>query len=59
MTRDEFETGYAERSGITVEWLHEYGRWAAPCDCGEDGCEGWLMLRGATGYPECVRSRAA
>lgn len=45
MTRDEFEQGYAERSGCTVEWLHLHDRWAVPCDCGEAGCEGWQMVR--------------
>ena len=43
MTLDEFETAYAERSGWTVEFLHENGRRGAPCDCGEDICEGWQM----------------
>ena len=43
MTREEFEDGYAGRSGVTVEWLRVNGREAAPCDCGECGCEGWQM----------------
>ena len=41
MTKDEFEKGYAKRSGITVERLGELGLFALPCDCGEDGCKGW------------------
>jgi hypothetical protein len=41
MTAEEFERQYAERSGITVERLRELGRIVAPCDCGEDICEGW------------------
>lgn len=44
MTREEFEQAYAQRSGVTVEWLHEHDRRAYPCDCGEEGCEGWQML---------------
>lgn len=44
MTREEFEQGYAERSGVSVEWLREHGREARPCDCGEDICEGWQMV---------------
>jgi hypothetical protein len=44
VTRDEFEAAYAERSGITVEKLHDLGRWGEPCDCGEEGCEGWQMV---------------
>jgi len=43
MTAEEFERAYAERSGITVERLRELGRIVAPCDCGEEGCEGWQM----------------
>lgn len=40
---DQFEAAYAERSGVTVEWLHEHGRHAKPCHCSEDECEGWQM----------------
>lgn len=43
MTLEEFKNGYAERSGVTVAWLCEHGRLAAPCDCKEDGCIGWQM----------------
>jgi hypothetical protein len=43
ITAEEFERGYAERSGVTIEWLHTHGRYAEPCDCGDDGCEGWQM----------------
>lgn len=41
MTAEEFERQYAERSGITVERLRELGRIVAPCDCGDELCEGW------------------
>lgn len=44
MTKDEFEQGYAARSGVTVDWLHDHGRRGGPCCCGEDDCEGWQML---------------
>jgi len=43
MSGAEFEAAYAERSGVTVEWLHQQGRYAEPCDCGDDFCEGWAM----------------
>lgn len=43
MLKDEFEKGYAERSGITVEDLHKHGQEAVPCDCGEESCRGWAM----------------
>lgn len=43
MTKGEFETQYAEASGVTVAWLRFHGRYAEPCDCGEPVCEGWAM----------------
>ena len=43
MNKEEFESQYAQRSGVTVEWLHKYGRYGIPCTCGEDYCEGWQM----------------
>lgn len=44
MTKEEFEKGYAERSDLTLERLHELGMKGAPCDCFEDICQGWQML---------------
>jgi hypothetical protein len=44
MTKTKFEQGYAERSDVTVEWLHEQGLEAVPCDCEEPDCKGWQML---------------
>ena len=38
-----FEVRYAARSGVTVEELHQWGRYAEPCDCGDPGCEGFQM----------------
>jgi hypothetical protein len=43
MTAEEFEAGYADRSGMTVGQLHALGLYPEPCDCGEDMCEGWAM----------------
>jgi len=43
ITREQFAQAYAERSGVTVEWLAEQGREARPCDCDYEGCEGWQM----------------
>jgi len=43
MTKDEFEQGYAKRSKVTVEWLHEHDRFGLPCYCEQEGCEGWQM----------------
>lgn len=45
MDREEFEQQYAERSGITRDELHNIGRVAIPCDCGEEICEGWQMIQ--------------
>lgn len=44
-TAAEFEAFYAARCGVTIEWLHQRGRYAEPCHCGEQGCEGWAMGR--------------
>lgn len=43
MTRDEFERGYAERSGFTLEELRASGFVVRPCSCEEPGCKGWQM----------------
>jgi hypothetical protein len=40
-----FERAYAERSGVTVEWLHERGEEVRPCVCDWDDCQGWQMAR--------------
>jgi hypothetical protein len=56
MTGEEFERAYAERSGVTVEWLREQGRVARPCHCGEPGCEGWQSVNRES-YDEDVRLR--
>lgn len=36
----EFETGYATRSHVTIEWLRKH-RVVLSCDCESDGCVGW------------------
>lgn len=46
MDKAEFERGYAERSGMTVDELHDLGLRAEPCDCGEDCCGGWKVTGG-------------
>ena len=43
MTAGEFESAYAARSGVTVQQLHAWGRYAEPCHCGEPECEAWAM----------------
>ena len=43
MTKDEFEAGYAERSGIMLERLHELGQRGVPCQCDYADCKGWQM----------------
>ena len=54
MLKDEFEKGYAERSGITVEDLHKRGQEAVPCDCGEESCHGWAMLQRFSFLPATI-----
>lgn len=44
MTADEFERDYAQRSGLTVEQLREFGRCVRPCRCGESQCPGWQNI---------------
>ena len=44
MNREQFERGYAKRGMVTVEWLHQNGRCAVPCDCGDRTCLGWQMV---------------
>ena len=57
MKKEEFENRYAERSGVTVDWLREHDQIALPCDCGESSCEGWQMAhltpRSADFCPVC------
>lgn len=43
MTAEEFARQYAERSGVTVEWLREQNMVPKPCDCGQGSCAGWMM----------------
>jgi len=43
MTREEFELGYAERSGIAVEKLHAHELRPMPCRCDDESCNGWQM----------------
>lgn len=53
MTRDAFEQQYAAGSGVTVDWLHQMGQYAAPCGpeygCDDEGCQGWQMQRSGRG----------
>jgi hypothetical protein len=46
VTGEEFEAGYAARSGITVEELRAAGRIVVACECGQATCEGWASVRG-------------
>lgn len=44
----EFERQYADRSGVSVDWLREHGRIGIrvdPGDCDDDTCEGFHMER--------------
>ncbi len=58
MTRDEFIDGYMERSKIPASWRSgdgyvlegHPGYVALPCACGEDGCNGWAMVRNEQFY---------
>ncbi len=39
-----FEEEYAKASGVKVSYLHSQGLHAYPCACGQEGCQGWVML---------------
>ena len=43
MELEMFELHYANRSGCTVAFLHENGRWAEPCNCDYEHCTGIRM----------------
>jgi hypothetical protein len=43
VTAGEWEAAYAARPGVTVEFLHSWGRYAERCNCGDPECEGWAM----------------
>lgn len=45
-----FVQGYAQRSNLTVATLFVSGYRAYPCDCGDEGCEGFQMLSGDARY---------
>lgn len=43
MTADEFASGYAERSGLTLEQFYALST-IRPCSCDYEECEGWQAL---------------
>ena len=57
ITAEEFAAGYAERSGVSVEWLRKQGRVPMPCRCEEPECEGWQMGRIANQVACCGVNR--
>ena len=40
---EDFERGYAERSGLTVDETRALGLRPVRCHCGYEGCRGWYM----------------
>lgn len=52
ISRADFVRGYAERSNLSAEWaglgIIDFGdrmkRFAMPCGCDDDTCEGWAMV---------------
>lgn len=60
MTRDEFIDGYLARSDFTQYRTPDGyaidghgGAVALPCECGEEGCDGWAMI---SNNPWSIRS---
>ena len=43
MTKEEFEKGYIEKSGITAQEYNET-QVTLPCICGQEGCSGWAAV---------------
>jgi len=41
LTAASFERAYARRSGASVAEVFGSRCYAKPCDCSEDGCDGW------------------
>jgi len=59
LDRQAFIEGYAKRSGLTVEQLHNMGQEAYPCDCGEPGCKEWLVRDGVSPMDRALEKRHA
>ena len=47
MTKAEFEAFWCRGTDMPVADLRRCGLHAEPCDCEEDGCRGWQMIRQA------------
>lgn len=45
---ERFLEAYAERSGVTVEWIRSQGMDVYACDCDEGDCMGWQVIRTAS-----------
>jgi hypothetical protein len=43
ISAEQFEREYAERSGVSIEWLRER-KTIRPCDCGDPDCKGWQSI---------------
>ena len=43
MTAEEFELSYARGMAIDVAQLHANGRFAEPCACDYEACQGWIL----------------
>lgn len=56
ITAEEFERGYAERCGKTVEQFRER-RTVRPCNCGDEICEGWQALTHASAAYDDAEAR--
>ena len=43
MTREQFIDYWCTNAGITAEDLKRHGLIALPCNCGQNGCQGWQI----------------
>lgn len=44
LTQTQFIKEYCDRSKITEQELNDLGRFAIPCDCEDESCNGWAMI---------------
>lgn len=44
VNKEDFVKQYAEKSGVSIEWLKEHGQVAIECNCEYEKCNGWIMV---------------
>jgi hypothetical protein len=52
MTREEFILLWCRNTGMTPEQIARQEYQPTPCDCGREGCHGWVMSRHGAPLPD-------